>query len=86
MYARSEQRPRAGSRGCLVRFAAQFPASKTSDREQPSSPAVMNSGLAQRLLKCRYYVQRLVRFSLARAVLPDNGELQLRRLTGNVCR
>lgn len=38
--------------------AAPFPASMTSDREQPSSAAVMNSGLAQRLVKCRCYVQR----------------------------
>ncbi len=51
----------------------QFPASTTSDREQPSSPAVMNSGLAQRLTKCRYYVQRLLRLSLARVLLPDTG-------------
>ena len=38
------------------------------------------------LAKRRYYVQRLIRFFLAHAVLPDNGELQLRRLTGNVYR
>ena len=61
--------------------AAPFPASTTSDREQPSAPAAMNCGLAQRVAKCRRYVQRLIRFSLARVVLPDKGELQLRRLT-----
>jgi hypothetical protein len=49
----------------LAHSAAQFPASTTSDREQPSSPADMNSGLARRLLKCRYYVQWLIRLSLA---------------------
>jgi hypothetical protein len=48
------------------------------------SPAVMNSGLAQRLVKCRYWVQRLLRLSLAHVLLQDNGELQPRRLTGNV--
>jgi len=70
----------------LGALAAQFPTSTTPDREQPSSAAVINSGLAQRLFKCRYYVQRLIRFSLAHVFLPDNGELQLRRLTGNVYR
>ena len=58
--SKSEQRPRGGSRGGSARFAAQFPTSTTPDREQPSSPAVMNSGLARRLFKCRYYVQRLI--------------------------
>ena len=56
-----------------------------SDRySQPSSPTVMNSSLAQRLVKCRYYVQRLLRLFLAHVLLQDNGELQPRHLTGNV--
>ena len=40
--------------------------------------------LAQRLGKCRHYVQRLLRLSLAHVLLQDNGELQPHRLTGNV--
>jgi hypothetical protein len=36
-----------------------------------------------RLVKRRYCVQRLIRFSLAHALLPGNGELLPRRLTGN---
>jgi hypothetical protein len=56
----------------MLDAAAQFPASTTSGRQQPSSPAVMNGGLAQRLVKCRYYVQRLLRLSLAHVLLQDN--------------
>jgi hypothetical protein len=40
--------------------AAQFPATVNSDREQPSSPAVMKSSPLQRFVKCRDYVQRLL--------------------------
>ena len=39
-----------------------------------------------RLVKCRYYVQRLIRFYLAHAVVPDNGALQPLRLTGSAYR
>jgi hypothetical protein len=43
-------------------------------------------GVKSQALKCRYCAQWSIRFSLAHVVLPDNGELQPRRLTGNVYR
>src|ERR1700724_2948332 len=65
----SPTRQRAWPVGCTEQFAA----SATLDRERAGSPAVMNSGLSNRLAKGRYYVRGLLRLFLGRVLLPDSG-------------
>ena len=68
----------------FVEHRVAFLQSLVQFNELKEARELMNSGLGQRFVRCRYYARRLLRLSPAHVLLQDNGELQPPRSTGNV--